>query len=140
MMRIILCLFFCAAAYAQPLLLKNSAPTRYTIKPGDTLWEISSRYLKNPWEWRTLLYANPAITNPKKLHVGAVLSLHRKHNPPYIKVLSNGTIKLSPGLITIAKSNIVPAIALRSIEPFLNGSVIFDDNVMADAPYIVEYA
>ena len=26
-------------------------PDTYTIKPGDTLWDLSGRFLNNPWYW-----------------------------------------------------------------------------------------
>ena len=29
--------------------LRNDAPQRYEVVPGDTLWDISARYLRSPW-------------------------------------------------------------------------------------------
>ena len=45
--------------------LKDSAPDRYIVIKGDTLWSISGRYLKEPWRWPALGKMNEDhIKNP----------------------------------------------------------------------------
>ena len=34
--------------------LAPNAPDRYTVKRGDTLWDLSSMYLTSPWRWPEL--------------------------------------------------------------------------------------
>ena len=36
---------------SEPLALKQDAPDRYVVVPGDTLWGISGRYTDSPWRW-----------------------------------------------------------------------------------------
>jgi hypothetical protein len=50
-----------------------AAPDAYTVKPGDTLWDLSGRYLNNPWYWPKIWSYNPAITNPHWIFPGATL-------------------------------------------------------------------
>ncbi|HHF7375244.1 LysM peptidoglycan-binding domain-containing protein [Legionella bozemanae] len=127
--------FFTTLNYA--LSLKADAPEQYVVQHGDTLWSIAGRYLDNPWEWKELWLANPKIKNPNRLYPGAVLALAYSGNRPYIKVLSNGTIKLSPNVRPLSLDDPIPAILLNEIKPFLNESLILDQDVINRAPYIV---
>ncbi|OGP91203.1 MAG: hypothetical protein A2156_02775 [Deltaproteobacteria bacterium RBG_16_48_10] len=49
---------------------KKEAEEIYTIKKGDTLWDISSRFLQNPFLWPKLWQRNPYITNPHWIYPG----------------------------------------------------------------------
>lgn len=73
--------------------MQASAPVRYTVKKGDTLWGISSMYLKDPWLWPDIWYANPAIKNPHLIYPGDVLILGTTaEGRPSLSVERNGEI------------------------------------------------
>ena len=56
-----------------------SAPPRYTVKSGDTLWDISTLYLRTPWRWPVLWGMNKQdIQNPHLIYPGQVLVLTRQ--------------------------------------------------------------
>jgi hypothetical protein len=65
----ILALSFCVAIslFAQE---KKATEEIYTIKKGDTLWAISSRFMSNPFLWPKLWQRNPYITNPHWIYPG----------------------------------------------------------------------
>jgi hypothetical protein len=117
--------------------LRADSPKRYVIQHGDTLWSISCRYLKNPWEWKALWRANPNIKNPDRLYPGAILVLDYYQDMPYIRVLSNGTVKLSPSIRLTQVDEAVPPIPLGDIKPFLDESLILDADILIHAPYVV---
>lgn len=119
--------------------LKANAPTRYVIRHGDSLWSIANRYLQNPWEWKELWRANPNITNPNKLYAGDILYLEYTHDRPYIRVLANKTVKLSPYTHPSNSCEAIPTVPLGDIKPFLNESLVLDEPILHRAPYIVAY-
>ncbi len=54
---------------------KKEAEDVYTIKQGDTLWDISSKFLKDPFLWPKLWQRNPYITNPHWIYPGQPICL-----------------------------------------------------------------
>ncbi len=66
---------------------KKEAEGVYTIKKGDTLWDISARFLNNPFLWPKLWQRNPYITNPHWIYPGNPIRLStleelKKEEPP----------------------------------------------------------
>ena len=66
-----------AGIAAQVAVKEEMAPqTRvYVVKGGDTLWDISSRFLDSPWYWPQLWALNPYITNPHLIYPGEPIAL-----------------------------------------------------------------
>ncbi len=54
---------------------KKSVINMYVIKKGDTLWDISSRFLQNPWLWPKIWEQNKHIENPDLIFPGEPLVL-----------------------------------------------------------------
>lgn len=54
---------------------KKDAEDVYTIKQGDTLWDISSKFLKDPFLWPKLWQRNPYISNPHWIYPGQSIRL-----------------------------------------------------------------
>ncbi len=51
-------------------------PDTYTVKPGDTLWDLSGRFLNNPWYWPKIWSYNPEIANPHWIYPGNVVKFY----------------------------------------------------------------
>lgn len=51
-------------------------PDTYTVRSGDTLWDLSGRYLNNPWYWPKIWSYNPYITNPHWIYPGNILKFY----------------------------------------------------------------
>jgi hypothetical protein len=51
------------------------APNEYTIQKGDTLWDLSQKFLANPWYWPKIWSQNPQIENPHWIYPGNKLRI-----------------------------------------------------------------
>ena len=122
--------------------LAANAPDSYTVKPRDTLWDISKLFLKSPWRWPELWGMNlDQIRNPHLIYPGQVLYLDKTSGRARLRMgqaVDDGVLKLSPrvrasdpGLGALA------SIPFNLIEPFLNEAVIFQGNELEQAPRIV---
>ena len=49
-------------------------PQTYTVKKGDTLWDIACRFYGDATKWGRIAAKN-GVTNPRKLQIGKVLTL-----------------------------------------------------------------
>jgi hypothetical protein len=136
---ILLCCLVTPQAYAMTDDLAEGAPERYVVVPGDTLWSISSRFLKSPWKWNELWKLNQEqIPNPNRIAPGDVLVLDRSYNETRLRLLKTQTVRLAPGIIESAReADPVPTIPTADIEPFLSQPLVIVPNQLASAPRIV---
>lgn len=64
--------------------LRADAPQVYTVKKGDTLWDIAAKFLDNPWRWPELWDRNPYISNPDLIYPGDRLRLYMVDGEPRV--------------------------------------------------------
>ncbi|MFG6668520.1 LysM peptidoglycan-binding domain-containing protein [Halomonas sp. HNIBRBA4712] len=100
--------------------IRDDAPERYVVVRGDTLWDISARFLTSPWQWPTLWQANPQIQNPHRIYPGDTLVLRDCEGAPCF-ALETGqpVVKLSPRVRTIEPREAVAALPLEVVNVFL---------------------
>jgi LysM domain len=132
------------AAQGVPLSdLAPDAPDHYTVKAGDTLWDISQLFLRSPWRWPELWGMNASqVTNPHLIYPGQELVLLRRDGRAMLQfgsaVGSGGTVKLSPRVRSADIDRLpISAIPQHLIQPFLNEAVVLDTDQLDAAPRIV---
>jgi hypothetical protein len=119
--------------------LKDTAPDRYTVEKGDTLWGISGRYLKEPWRWPELWKMNQdQIKNPHRIYPGDVLVLDLSGGEARLKVVSLPAEKLAPKVrAERLEGRGVPSISPAVIEPFLAKPLVVGQTELDSAARIV---
>lgn len=131
-------LLFTSWAHAAPE-LRSDHPERYTVVKGDTLWDISGRFLNNPWYWPEIWHVNPQVKNPHLIYPGDRLALvYIDGKPRVTKVATSDVVKLSPQIRSEAIDTPIPAIPLDAISSFLTDTRIVTPAELNGAPYVLE--
>jgi len=121
-------------------LINPKHPDRYVVKKGDTLWDISARFLRKPWLWPEIWQVNPQIKNPHLIYPGDELELVYIDGKPRLRVASHGPLKLSPGIRSNPLGRAIPAVPIDAIAPFLTRPLVVDKNELEHKPYLVAFA
>ncbi len=131
-------------AKADELELQENAPEKYVVVKGDTLWDISGRFLKDPWRWPQIWNLNrDEVKNPHWIYPGDLIVLDRSGSSPrlrLVKGVKNGTttVKLSPGVrASEIGSEAIQTIPSRAIYPFLAQPRVVSADALSDAPFIL---
>jgi hypothetical protein len=139
------------AAAAEPM-LQEDVPARYVVVKGDTLWDISARFLKNPWKWPDLWGVNrDLVRNPHLIYPGDVLILDLTGATPRLRLegAPDGGLsrwygyelqqsRLSPQMRSQPLAPLaIPTISAKAIEPFLVRPLVVSPEQVAKAPRIV---
>jgi len=128
----------CMHASADVLQLRDDHPERYVVVKGDTLWDISAKFLQSPWLWPEIWAANEYIKNPHLIYPGDVLVLVYRDGRPQLVLERNNVVKLSPTMREGALGDAIPAIGLDIIRPFLNDNTILNtEHEVLSSPYVV---
>ena len=106
-------------AHADELSLRPDVPLSYVVKKGDTLWDISDLYLKEPWRWPELWDNNPQVDNPHLIYPGDELALRWDNGVPRLGLVRRSDVKLTPELRSEPLDTAIPPIPRGQIDPFL---------------------
>ena len=142
--------------------LAPNHPERYVVVKGDTLWDISTRFLKDPWRWASVWKINQQIKNPHLIYPGDVIVLTYVDGQPVLSVLqeekltpsgdntssgapsdttspaptNRGVTKLSPKIRVDSLVDAIPTISPSAIVPFLTQPLVVSKRELENAGYI----
>jgi hypothetical protein len=125
--------------------LSADAPDTYVVKTGDTLWDISKVFLRQPWYWPEIWYVNPQVSNPHLIYPGDVLKLVYVDGQPRLTVAERGETvqggrtgkRLSPEVRREPLSQAVTAIPYDLVASFMGRPTLLTKEQVKNAPYVV---
>lgn len=125
--------------FAQEIQLNKNHPDRHVVVKGDTLWDISAKFLQDPWLWPKVWDMNRAeIKNPHLIYPGDVIVLDMSSGSPRFKLLREKVANIDPKVIVESlEKNAIPTISLNTIAPFLSQPLIIEQDQLKNSPRIV---
>jgi len=123
--------------------LADGAPDRHIVLPGDTLWSISSKFLKQPYRWPEIWRLNQEqISNPQRIYPGQVVVLDRRGTQPQLKIAEavathGATVKVEPRIYSESNTKEISSIPQQAIEPFLSEPLVAESGQLGSSPRIV---
>ena len=138
---VLLITLFSANILADVVKLKADHPDRYVVVKGDTLWDISARFLQNPWKWPEIWNVNTQIKNPHLIYPGDVIALTWKNGVPSLEIQrGRQTVKLSPSARESRIESAIPTIPVDAIRQFMNSNRIVGKDEIDNAAYILSFS
>lgn len=131
-----------SATAQQSVTLNPHAPDYHTVESGDTLWDISARFLSEPWRWPEVWRLNQAqIRNPHLIYPGQVIMLDR--SGPFLRLASSldpsatANDKLSPQAYHEPLRPTGLSLPIATIKPFMHEPLLLDEATIADTGTII---
>ncbi len=144
-------LLMSASVLANEVALNPDHPDRYVVVKGDTLWDISAKFLKYPWHWPEIWQVNPQVENPHLIYPGDRISLVYVDGQPRLqlargdagrttRLTPSDTVSLHPQVRSTPLETAIPAIRLDAIQGWLVQNRVVSEAEIDEAPYVVQGA
>jgi LysM domain-containing protein len=124
-------------------------PDSYVVQRGDTLWDIASMFLRDPWYWPEIWQINPQVENPHLIFPGDTLRLaylddgrpvvNVERGPLVTDTGGGGVERLSPRVRSTPLDEAIQTIPYETIAAFLSRPRFIEKREIDDLPYIVAH-
>lgn len=140
---------------AETVIYEPKYPDTYIVQKGDTLWDISSKFLRDPWFWPEIWFKNPQIENPHLIYPGDLLAIIYIDGQKRVQLVSRGAdgevlstsgttattgmtiVKLSPRVRSQSIDATIPSIPIESIRHLLARPQVIDEEELGRAAYVI---
>ena len=135
----------------QEIVYEPESPQTYIVQEGDTLWDISSVFLRDPWLWPEIWFKNPQVENPHLIYPGDTLAIIYVGGERRIQLLSRGetssVLSQTAGGLTVVKINpsvrsqsidaTIPSIPIEKIRHLLERPMVVDADTLDNSAYVL---
>ena len=135
---LLISLLFSINVWADTIKINPDHPEQYTVVKGDTLWDISGKFLEQPWQWPKLWNNNPQIKNPDLIYPGDTLHFSVVDGKPRLSF--SDTITLKPRIRTSPIDQAIKMIPPDAIAQFLTSPKVVNDKDLEQSPYVIGFA
>ncbi len=108
----------------------ENAPNRYVVKKGDTLWDISAKFLARPWHWPEIWQLNPQVRNPHLIYPGDELVISGNG-------VTHGQGSFGPHARVSSLDDAISPIPLSAVKQFLKNTRVVGEDAIRNAPHVV---
>jgi hypothetical protein len=142
---------------AETVVYEPEYPQNYIVQEGDTLWDISTVFLRDPWFWPEIWFKNAQIENPHLIYPGDTLAIVYIGGQRRVQLQSRGTessretersvvgetssglqvVKVNPRVRSKSIDATIPAIPIESIRHLLERPMIFDKDTLDESAYVL---
>ena len=146
----LICFLLPALAFAAPPddrpELRSDAPDQHVVVKGDTLWDISGKFFKDPWRSPYIWGMNKdTIKDPHWIYPGDVIILDRASGTLRIGQAGTGSTSGSSGVIKLSPKvreghsahDAITSIPASAIAPFLSQPLVIEEDALKDGPTLI---
>ena len=131
-------------------------PQTYIVQEGDTLWDISTVFLRDPWFWPEIWFKNPQIENPHLIYPGDTLAIIYIGGKRRVQLITRGedgsiitqtspeisdgglkVVKVKPRVRTKPIDATIPSIPIENIRHLLERPIIIDPDDLQNSAYVI---
>lgn len=98
---------------------RRAVPESYTVRRGDTLWDITGHFYGNPWQWPRVWSYNPEVTNPHWIYPDDTLRLVPE-GATAVRLPSSD----SGQRVSVARGNLEPGSVLLRDQGYLDAEAL----------------
>lgn len=131
----------------ETVVYQPESPELYTVQKGDTLWDISTHFLRDAWLWPEIWYKNPQIDNPHLIYPGDQLAIIYVGGQKRVQLVKRGevfdqtkglkVVKISPRIHSKPIDSSIPSIPIESIRQFISRPLLIGEEELANSAYIL---
>ena len=141
----LICFLLPVMANADVVQVRPDAPDRHIVVKGDTLWDISAMFFKDPWKWPSIWNINKeSIKDPHWIYPGDVVYLDR--NSGLLSINGDGTSGVSDSSLDkysprvrygLSQHDAISSIPYKDLKAFLSQPLVVDEDSLSTAPKFV---